>query len=125
MDTGTFLRIFLCVIGIILMLVTISALAQKKITESSSLMWGAVALIFFVTGVLIRPVMLKAYLSNAAMVLIALAVICVLAGAFVIAMRVSELIKKNNELAIRFSLLQSEYEELRTKLDAMEATKED
>jgi len=88
-------------------------------------MWGAVALIFFVTGVLIRPVMLKAYLSNAAMVLIALAVICVLAGAFVIAMRVSELIKKNNELAIRFSLLQSEYEELRTKLDAMEATKED
>ena len=119
-DAGTFLRVFLCIVGGLLFLNSVSALAKRRLTETYTILWGGIALIFVITGILIRPVMVLTYISKAAMVLIMLAVVCALTGTFIITCTISDISRKHKEMATQISLLKYENEKLQERIRQLE-----
>lgn len=122
-DSGFILRLFLCAIGAVLLVNVVSSLARRKMTESFALIWGVMALLCVVAGMLVRPVLLNSYISAIGMILIMMAVLCVIVGAYFISLRISELMRKTQELSINVTLLYDEnlrlmkqVEELKEKL---------
>ena len=107
-DSGFILRLFLCAIGAVLLVNVVSSLARRKMTESFALIWGAMALLCVVAGMLVRPVLLNSYISAIGMILIMMAVLCVIVGAYFISLRISELMRKTQELSINVTLLYDE-----------------
>lgn len=107
-DSGFILRLFLCAVGVVLFVNTVSSLARRKMTESFALIWGVMALICVIAGILVRPVLLNSYLSAIGMILIMMAVLCVIVGAHFISLRISELMRKTQELSINITLLYDE-----------------
>ena len=77
-DSGFILRLFLCAIGAVLLVNVVSSLARRKMTESFALIWGVMALLCVIAGMLVRPVLLNSYISAIGMILIMMAVLCVI-----------------------------------------------
>ena len=121
-DSGFILRLFLCAIGAVLSVNVVSSLARRKITESFALIWGVMALLCVIAGILVRPVLLNSYLSAIGMILIMMAVLCVIVGAYFISLRISELMRKTQELSINVTLLYDE--NLRLMKQVEELTKQ-
>ncbi|MGN0420495.1 MAG: hypothetical protein ACI4E4_08630 [Acetatifactor sp.] len=107
-DSGFILRLFLCAIGAVLLVNVVSSLARRKMTESFALIWGVMALLCVIAGMLVRPVLLNSYISAIGMILIMMAVLCVIVGAYFISLRISELMRKTQELSINVTLLYDE-----------------
>ena len=107
-DSGFILRLFLCAIGAGLLVNVVSSLARRKMTESFALIWGVMALLCVIAGMLVRPVLLNSYISAIGMILIMMAVLCVIVGAYFISLRISELMRKTQELSINVTLLYDE-----------------
>lgn len=107
-DSGFILRLFLCAIGAVLLVNVVSSLARRKMTESFALIWGVMALLCVIAGILVRPVLLNSYISVIGMILIMMAVLCVIVGAYFISLRISELMRKTQELSIYVTLLYDE-----------------
>ena len=107
-DSGFILRLFLCAIGAVLLVNVVSSLARRKMTESFALIWGVMALLCVIAGMLVRHVLLNSYISAIGMILIMMAVLCVIVGAYFISLRISELMRKTQELSINVTLLYDE-----------------
>ena len=73
-----------------------------------ALIWGVMALLCVIAGMLVRPVLLNSYISAIGMILIMMAVLCVIVGAYFISLRISELMRKTQELSINVTLLYDE-----------------
>lgn len=108
MQMGDMLRIILVLAGIVLFCVTISSLAQRKMTESFCLAWGFVSIILILFGILIRPYKLNQLISGPGLTLIVIIGFFVIYGAMFFSIKVSELTRKNQELAIQVTLLNEE-----------------
>ena len=131
-DSGFILRLFLCAIGAVLLVNVVSSLARRKMTESFALIWGVMALLCVIAGMLVRPVLLNSYISAIGMILIMMAVLCVIVGAYFISLRISELMRKTQELSINVTLLYDEnlrlmkqVEELTKYKDELEAIRKE
>lgn len=122
MEAGDILKLFLIAGGALLLLISITSLARKRLNESFALFWGVMSLIFIITGLSIQPVLLSVYLSSVSLVLIILAIVCITWAFFFLSIRASELARKNTELAINVSLLQQEVEMLQKRIDFTEET---
>ena len=107
-DSGFILRLFLCAIGAVLLVNVVSSLPRRNTTESFALIWGVMALLCVIAGMLVRPVLLNSYISAIGMILIMMAVLCVIVGAYFISLRISELMRKTQELSINVTLLYDE-----------------
>lgn len=121
MMVGDFLRVAMVVIGIVLLLTTISSLAKRKMTESVCLAWGLVAVVFILAGILLRPYGVSNYISLIGLFLIMIIGAVVLYGAFLVSTKLSELARKNHELAVQVSLLNHENCMMLKKLEQLEA----
>lgn len=117
------MRLILALTGVGLFAITLSSLARRKMTESFCLTWGLVALMMIVSGLVLRPYGLAGQLSLTALVVIVVVGYCLIFGAFYITAKVSELTRKNQELAIQISLINQENRIMMEKLD--ELMKED
>lgn len=120
MAVGDFLRVSMVVVGIILLLTTISSLAKRKMTETVCLVWGLVSVVFILAGILLRPYGISRYISMTGLFLVTVIGVVVLYGAFFISTKLSELARKNHELAVQVSLLNHENEELLKRLERLE-----
>lgn len=118
-DSGFFLRLFLCMVGVVLLVNTVSSLARRKMTESFALIWGVMALLCVIAGILVRPVLLNSYLSVIGLILIMMAVLCVIVGAYFISLRISELMRKTQELSINVTLLHDENVQLTRQVEEL------
>ena len=114
------LRIIMVVTGVFLLIITLSSLARRKMTESFCLTWGLVAIIIMLAGIILRPYGISNMISITGLLLIVIVGFCVLFGAFYITGKVSELTRKNQELAIHVSLLNQENREIMAKLKELE-----
>lgn len=119
MEPGLMLQIIMILTGVFLLCRTISSLARRKMTEPFCLSWGMIAVIIILAGCLLRPAGWNQYISYTGMVLLLLIGFCALYGAYFVSCRVSELMRKNNELAIQVSLLNEEREELEKKIEEL------
>ena len=119
MEPGVILRIILIAVGGILLATVISSLAKRKMTESFCLTWGLIAIIIILAGILLRPAEWNKYISGTGMMLLLMIGFCIVYGAYFMSGKVSELIRKNMELAMQVSLLNHEKEELHRRLDEL------
>lgn len=120
MELSDVLRFSFILVGIILFCVTMTSLAKRRMTESFCMIWGGVSCLLILAGILLRPVLLKNYISTTGLVILALGVYCMICGAYILSTMISELMRKNRELAIQVSILQRECEKNRERLDKME-----
>ncbi|MCM1191374.1 MAG: DUF2304 family protein [Butyrivibrio sp.] len=120
METGDILRVIICCGGVVLLGITMSSLARRKMTESFCLVWGIISVALILAGILLRPTMWNRYISITGMFLVLLLGFAVVYIAFFLSTRVSELMRKNQELAMQVSLLNLEKDEIRKKLEELE-----
>ena len=120
MTVGDILRIFMVVIGMVLMGATISSLAKRKMTESVCLAWGLVSVVCVLAGVLLRPYGVRGYISKTGLMLIMIIAVVALVSAFVVSTKLSELARKNHELAVQVSLLNHENYTLLERMEKLE-----
>lgn len=116
MEPGTLLCIIIVLSGVVLFCVTLFSLAKRKMTESFCLTWGFISVIIILAGFLLRPTELARYISGTGMILVGMVAFCVVYGTYFMSIKVSELMRRNLELAMQVSLLGKENEEIREKL---------
>lgn len=119
MHPGNILQIIMIATGILLFIVTMNSLARRRMTESFSLAWGLISLILIVAGIFLRPSGWSRYLSNMGMVLVVMIGFCIVYVAYFMSVKLSELSRKNQELAIQVSLLNQENERMLERLEEL------
>ena len=120
MEPGLVLQIILVLLGGVLLFVTTTSLAVKRINEPFSLVWGLRAIVIICAGILLRPAGWNQYISSIGLVLALLIVGTLLFGAFFSSCIVSQLMRKSNEMAMQISLLNQENEELRNLVSRLQ-----
>lgn len=108
MSVGDGLRLFMIVVGLIILGMTVMSLARRHMTEIFSIAWGAAAIIIICAGIILRPTEWNRYISWGGLFLILLGVSLLLAGAFFFSLTISKLTRQVKELAIQVSLLNQE-----------------
>ena len=119
MTMGMILQAIMIVLGGVLLCQTISSLARRKMTEPFCLTWGLISVIVVLAGCLLRPSGIAEYISGTGLILGVLIGFCIVYGAFFMSQIVSDLMRKNNELAIQVSLLNEERDQIYRELDVL------
>lgn len=119
MEAGVMLRIIMIVAGFALLGLSLSSLAKRRMTEPFCLTWGLISVLIILAGILLRLAEWNKYISPTGMLLVLLLGFCLVYGAYFISARVSELMRKNQELAIQVSLLTQENEEIWKQLEKL------
>lgn len=119
MGSGDLLRLIVILTGVFLLFITLSSLAKRKMTEPFVLTWGLISVIIVLGGVLLRPTEWNRYISGTGLLLVGLISFCVIFGTYFISARVSELMRRNMELAMELSLMKRESEEMKEQLERL------
>ncbi|MBQ6024408.1 MAG: DUF2304 domain-containing protein [Lachnospiraceae bacterium] len=122
MDYGLFLRVVLVLAGVLILLIDIILLAKRRLLEPISMVWGFAGIIFIVAGIVLHPNGWIKYMSEAGMALMIILGFCVVYGLFYASCHLSDIIRKQTEMAMNISLLNQEILEL--KRDIAEHDKE-
>ena len=72
MEVSDILRVSFILVGFLLFSVTLTSLAKRRMTETFCMIWGGVSCLLILAGILLRPVLLKNYISTAGMVILSL-----------------------------------------------------
>ncbi len=112
MEVSTIIRLCISSIGVFILGSVILSLAKRRMTETFSLAWGVVAVIFILAGIMLHPTMWANYVSITGIILIFSCAVVALSGAYFLSVQVSVLSRKNQELAMQVSLLNQENEQL-------------
>ncbi len=122
------LRIFMIVLGIVLLGKTFVSLAKRILTEHFGMLWGFFSVVLILAGILLSPTEWGSYISLRGLILVMITIFCVIEAAWFISIQVSLLIRKNQELAMQVSLLNQENEQILAKISELvskaEETKE-
>lgn len=113
------LRIIVVCTGVLLIIITLSSLARRKMTESFCLTWGLIAVIMILGGIILRPYGISGFISVTGLFMILIVGFCLIFGSFYITGKVSELARKNQELAIQVTLLNQENRMILEKLEEL------
>lgn len=119
MEPGAMLRIIMIATGVFLFGVTLFSLAKRRMTEPFCMTWGLISLIIILAGILLRPDEWNHYISTKGMLLVVLIGFCVVYGIYFMSARVSELMRRNQELAMQVSLLNYEVEKLQKRMEEL------
>lgn len=120
MHQGIIIQIILITAGVIMMIMAVGSLAKRRMAEQICIGWGFVAVIFVVAGLVLRPDGWVTMLSPAGLIILVLVGASAFTGLFLISSRLSEVIRKNNELAMQVSLLNEDIVRLKDRIDALE-----
>lgn len=116
MMTADFLRTIVAVEGIVLLVMAFLAFVYRKVTEGIGLGWGAFAVIMILLGTVPALAGWSGCIPKAAVPAFIVLNIAILLGTFYLSCRVSQLIRKNQELAMHVSLLNQENESILEEL---------
>ena len=109
---GVILRIIFILTGLFMLMLTIGSLAKRKMNESFCIAWGIVSLAIVLAGVLLDPEGWSKFLSLTGLILVLIIFFTIVYVAYFVSLVISDLMRKNNELAIQVSLLNQENEKL-------------
>lgn len=113
MHQGYIIQIFLITIGVLSLIVDVALLAKRKLSEPISVTWGFAAIILVLAGIILTPDMWASYISMSALIMIFVLIVLAIIALFVGSSRMSELMRKNTEMAMNISLLNQEIVELK------------
>lgn len=117
------LRIIMIITGLYMLVKTVASLSKRQMHDSFCLAWGVVSVAIIIAGIILRPDHISEYISVTGLILVLIIFFSALYAAFFVSVRISELMRKNQELAIQVSLLNRENEEIQKKLDALSESK--
>lgn len=120
MRDGLIIQLLLSGYGIMIMMIAVGSLIRRKMTVAVCVPWAIVAVVFFILGLVVRPDSWKEYLSIYGLVLMIVIFIVATYVIYFISSNLSLLLLKNNDLAQQVSILNSETEELREKIEELE-----
>ena len=113
MHQGYIIQIFLITVGVLSLIVDVALLAKRKLSEPVSVTWGFGAIIMVLAGIILRPNLWGNFISTFALIIIFILIILAIIALFVGSIRMSELMRKNTEMAMNISLLNQEIVELK------------
>ena len=113
MHYGLVVQILLIAAGVIVLIVDVALLAGRRLSEPISVTWGFAAVVFVLAGVFLRPDGWIMYISPAGFIMLAILGVLALIGLFLASTRMSEMMRKNTEMAMNISLLNQEIVELK------------
>ena len=116
MGPSIILRVILILSGGAMMLITVGSLAKRRMNESFCLAWSIVSLALFAAGIVLRPAEWQKYISGKALALVLIIFTAIFYAAYFTSLKVSEITRKNQELAIQVSLLNQENERILRRL---------
>lgn len=119
MEAGLILRLIFVITGVMLLVITILSLAKRVMNESFCLAWDVVSVSIIVAGFILNPSECSKYVSKIGMFLICLIFFTFICASYFTSIKISELMRKNQELAIQISLLNSENERIIKRLSDM------
>ena len=120
---GLILKIVIILLGAFLLFDAIFSLAKRTMSESFCLRWGLISVLIIIIGIIIRPSKRSDFLSPMSFALILMTIYPLLHIALFFSHTISDLVRKNNELAINVSLLISENEELKKTIEEIKNEK--
>lgn len=115
-EAGLIIKLVIIATGIVMLFITVGSLAKRKMNESFCLAWFVVSVAVIVTGCVVHPIHWNEYISTAGMILLFVILCGVLYAAYYVSLWISELARKNQELAIQVSLLNQENERILKRL---------
>ncbi|MCQ2519396.1 MAG: DUF2304 domain-containing protein [Lachnospiraceae bacterium] len=113
---GLVVKLLIIITGLIMLFITIGSLAKRKMTETFCLAWFVVSFAVTVAGIVVQPDSWDQYISFAGMMLLFVIFYGAVYAAYNVSLKISELSRKNQELAIQVSLLNQENEKLLRRL---------
>ncbi|MBR1477152.1 MAG: hypothetical protein IJ608_04215 [Lachnospiraceae bacterium] len=116
MEPGIFLRIIMVGTGLWILLLTVLSLARRRLTEAFCLAWGIIAICFIIAGIVLNPNWWNLYISFEGLLLACLIGFCLIYGVYFVSSNLADVIRKNTELAMQVTLLNTENTELRQEL---------
>lgn len=125
MRDGLIIQILLIAFGTSMLVTSFISLVRRKMSEPVVIPWGIGAIVFIVLGIVIRPDHWKEYISPQGLTLVIVIFVCAAYAMYFFSIRITDTMKKNNELAIQVSLLNTEVEELRKKMESLEEDEKD
>lgn len=123
MRDGLLIQILLIVYGSSMFIAALISLVRRKMSEVVVIPWGLGAVIFIILGIVVRPDGWRNYLSSTGLFLIIVFFVIASYAIYFFSIRITDTIKKTNQLAIQVSLLNTEVEELRKKIEVLENEK--
>lgn len=123
MRDGLLIQILLIVYGSSMFIAALISLVRRKMSEVVVIPWGLGAVIFIILGIVVRPDGWRNYLSSNGLFLIIVFFVIASYAIYFFSIRITDTIKKTNQLAIQVSLLNTEVEELRKKIEVLENEK--
>lgn len=124
MNPGDGLRIFLIVMGLAALVLANISTARRSMMVSFCAVWSVLAVLFILTGALLRPGQWDLYISWGVLLPVLFGIFLMLAVAYYFSLRVSQLLREARELAIQVSLLNQEIESIRRELSGGRADTE-
>lgn len=125
MRDGLIIQILLIAFGTSMLVTSFISLVRRKMSEPVVIPWGIGAIVFIVLGIVIRPDHWREYISPQGLTLVIVIFVCAAYAMYFFSIRITDTMKKNNELAIQVSLLNKEVEELRKKMESLEEDEKD
>ncbi|MDO5154842.1 MAG: DUF2304 domain-containing protein [Eubacteriales bacterium] len=120
MGSGVILQMIMVLVGLIILCVTMASLAKNSMTVSFCLSWGMFAVILMIAGIFLRPTIINRFISKTGLVLLIMFALGSIFGIYFMSCKISELVRKNNEIAIQMSLMNAEKEELEKRIQQLE-----
>ncbi len=116
MTTTTLLQILVVMGGIVFLLITFMQYAKKRMTEEIGMLWSLFSILMIVIGLIPDSLAWVGQIrTSVAVVLFGFAFFCLLLLLY-LSIVISQLLRKNEELALQVSLLNQENEQILTKL---------
>lgn len=125
MRDGLIIQILLIAFGTSMLATSFISLVRRKMSEPVVIPWGIGAIVFIVLGIVIRPDHWREYISPQGLTLVIVIFVCAAYAMYFFSIRITDTMKKNNELAIQVSLLNTEVEELRKKMESLTEDEKD
>ena len=119
MTVADVLRLIVVAEGIILLIMAFLAFVYRKMTEGIALSWGAFGGILILLGAIPAFAGWSRWLPAEAVPAFVVLTAAVMLGVFYLSCSVSQLIRKNQELAMHVSLLNQENESILEELQAI------
>lgn len=119
MGAAGILQIIMIVSGVVLLGITITSLSKRKMTDSFCLSWGLISIIIILAGFVLRPSEWNRFISPTGLCLVLMIGFCIVYGTYFMSSKVSELMRKNMELAIQVSLLNQEKDQIHKELEEL------
>jgi len=123
MENATLLRILIIMGGILFLLITFLQFVKRRMTEEIGLLWSLFSVLMIVIGLLPDNFMWNGQFRTGVDVLLFGFVFFFLLLLWYLSIVISQLLRKNQELAIQVSLLNQENEQILTKLGVIQEKK--